>query len=111
MSKTINAYTKPGTDYPGFVNLTEQDDGSFTLHVRGDPRVVDGVHVCGYASQKGEPGRCTPGDDHCNNYCNMAPEKGPMAPAPLDAKQVLCGATVAVALTRDEVSKLGFLPG
>ena len=25
---------------------------------------------------------CNPGDALCNNYCNMAPQKGPMAPHP-----------------------------
>lgn len=43
---------------------------------------VEKTYVCGYASDKGQPGRCTPGDDRCNNYCNMAPAKGPMQPHP-----------------------------
>lgn len=43
-----------------------------------------GVYICGYARDKGQPGRCTPGDEHCNNYCNMAPEKGPMQRSPKD---------------------------
>ena len=32
------------------------------------------VYVCGVT--------CHPGDENCNNYCNMAPQKGPMADAP-----------------------------
>lgn len=28
---------------------------------------------------------CHPGDANCNNYCNRAPQKGPMAAAELDA--------------------------
>lgn len=43
---------------------------------------VEMSYICGYASDKGAPGRCTPGDDRCNNYCNLAPTKGPMQPHP-----------------------------
>lgn len=77
MTKLLVAYTKPGSDYPGYVNLTEQDDGSVILTVRGDPTVAKGRYICGYASDKGCAGRCTPGDEHCNNYCNLAARKRP----------------------------------
>jgi hypothetical protein len=38
---------------------------------------------------------CHPGDANCNNYCNLAPQKGPMADAPMpgpDAQQPRTGA-------------------
>lgn len=41
------------------------------------------AYICGYETDKGKPGRCTPGDAHCNNYCNMAPEKGSMQSVPV----------------------------
>lgn len=43
-----------------------------------------GIYVCGHARDKGQPGRCTPGDDRCNNYCNLAPQKGPVQAAPAE---------------------------
>lgn len=39
-------------------------------------RVLKRVMVCGVD--------CHPGDSVCNNYCNMAPQKGPMAKEPPD---------------------------
>ncbi|ODM71661.1 hypothetical protein [Bradyrhizobium elkanii] len=90
MSKTIFAHTNLNALYPGYINFTREADGSVSVHLRGDPSVVDGVYVCGYARDKGQPSRCTPGDDRCNNYCNMAPQKGAMQEHPAACVQVIC---------------------
>jgi len=98
MSKCINAHTNPGFD-PGYINFTREDDGSVSVHLRGNPSTVDGFYICGHASDKGQPGRCTPGDDHCNNYCNLAPQKGPMQPHPAKCSHVKVGATAMLTLS------------
>lgn len=105
MKRLIAALTRPGAEYPGYVNVSEEA-GEIVVTVRGDPTVFDGEHICGFAADKGDPGRCTPGDDRCNNYCNMAPEKGAMAAAPLPCRGVRCGETVSVRLTAAEWSEL-----
>ena len=102
MTDLITAYTKPGANYPGYVNVSRDDDGSIIITTRGDPKIVQGAFVCGYARDKGRPGRCTPGDEHCNNYCNLAPEKGPMVDHPAPTEHTICGETVSVRLTADE---------
>lgn len=106
MTKLVHAMTKMNSPYPGYVNVSCEDDGTFVLTVRGDPSSREGCYVCGYASDKGQPGRCTPGDAHCNNYCNMAPEKGPMQKHPLGCTQVLCGDTANVRLSAAEFEDL-----
>lgn len=99
MSKCIHAHTNPGAEYPGFINFTREDDGAVSVHLRGDPTKVEGAYICGYPEDKGKPGRCTPGDDHCNNYCNLAPEKGPMPPRPLSCSHVREGKTEKLTLS------------
>ena len=106
MTEKILAYTKLDAIYPGFVNVTQQSDGVIVLMVRADPKRRQGCYVCGFAKDKGSPGRCTPGDDCCNNYCNMAPQKGPMQSHPLPCEQVLCGAVSTINLSADEWSAL-----
>jgi hypothetical protein len=107
MRDLIYADTKPGVSYPGYVNFTREDDGSVTLVVRGDPSSHDGVYVCGYAPRDtGAPGRCTPGDDRCNNYCNMAPGKGPMQPGPLPCIQIREGTITTLRLSAVEFAAL-----
>ena len=103
---TIAAYTTLAPIYPGYVNVRREDGGSVIITVRGDPTVRDGEYICGRASDKGAHGRCTPGDDHCNNYCNMAPQKGPMQDHPLPCQQTLCGETVTLRLTSAEWADL-----
>lgn len=105
MSDEIRAYTKMDPIYPGYVNIKKADDGSVVLTVRGDPKNREGSFICGYAKDKGQPGRCTPGDDHCNNYCNLAPEKGRMQDHPLKTTHVDCGSTAVITLTADEFAK------
>lgn len=112
MTRTLGAHTNPGSLYPGYVNFTREDDGTVTVYLRGDPATVDGVFVCGYARDKGQPGRCTPGDEHCNNYCNMAPSKGPMQPAPAPCLQVICAEVVKLTMSGEafEALRAGLSP-
>lgn len=102
MSKLIGAYTTLAPSYPGYVNVSRDDDGLVVITVRGDPTIREGCYICGFDRDKGRPGRCTPGDEHCNNYCNSAPEKGPMADAPLPCTHTDEGKTAIVRLTADE---------
>ena len=106
MGKCIAACTTLAPSYPGYVNFSREDDGSVTVTVRGDPQTRDGAYVCGYARDKGQPGRCTPGDDRCNNYCNMAAEKGPMQDSPAPCEMTIEGATTTVRLSADEWANL-----
>ncbi|MER9912808.1 hypothetical protein NKJ71_19470 [Mesorhizobium sp. M0050] len=101
----VAAYTKRDQLFPGYVNVTNDERG-VVVTVRGDPKTIDGAYICGHAHDRGRPGRCTPGDQSCNNYCNMAPEKGPMQDAPLACKQTHCGETVSVRLSVDEWTTL-----
>jgi hypothetical protein len=107
MGKTISAHTNAEATYPGFVNFTREDDGTVSVHLRGDPKILeDRFYICGFERDKGEPGRCTPDDDRCNNYCNMAPSKGPMQPHAAPCTQVICGETVKLTLSAADFDKL-----
>ena len=107
MSKNVFAFTAAGTNYPEYVSVNETDHpGKFTITVRSAPTKRQGCYVCGYARDKGQPGRCTPGDDHCNNYCNMAPEKGPMQAAPLPCEHVGEGPSAIITLTMQQMDEL-----
>lgn len=107
MTKLIAAYTTLAPIYPGYVNVSSDDDGSVVVTVRGDPDTrADGFYTCGHAADKGAHGRCTPGDDHCNNYCNMAPSKGPMVDHPKPCSRTFEGKTVSVRLTAAEWGSL-----
>jgi len=102
MKKNVFAYTAPGASYPGYVSINRTEGGDYEVTVRAAPTVRDGGYICGFARQKGEIGRCTPGDERCNNYCNMAPEKGPMQDHPAPCTQVFCGETVSYTVPADE---------
>lgn len=103
MAETLAAYTKLGTAYPGYINLRAFPDGSVQITMRGDPdERPDSCYICGHDRDRGKPGRCTPGDENCNNYCNMAPEKGPMAQAPKSTVQYFEGETVRLMLSAEE---------
>jgi hypothetical protein len=106
VSKCIGAHTNLDPSYPGYVNFTRNDDGTVTVIVRADPKKIEGSYVCAYAHEKGTPGRCTPGDDRCNNYCNMAPSKGPMQKAPADCSHVREGACASVKLAAADFDAL-----
>lgn len=102
MNKTITAQTTLAPIYPGYINVSCEEDGSVVVIVRGDPKTVDGAYICGHAADKDAHGRCTPGDEHCNNYCNMAPQKGPMKDSPAPCSQTFEGKTVSVRLSAGE---------
>ena len=105
MRNLIAAHTTLATSYPGYVNVS-REGGDVIITVRGDPKVRDGAYICGNPSDKGKPGRCLPGDDNCNNYCNCAPEKGPMADHPKPCVQTFEGTTVSVRLSAEEWASL-----
>lgn len=107
MPKNIFAYTAPGGNYPEYISVNETDDPDLiSVTVRSKPAVRAGVYICGYARDKGHPGRCTPGDERCNNYCNMAPEKGKMADSPLPCHQVEEGSQAVITLTIGQTEEL-----
>ena len=108
MTKNVYAYTAPGPTYPEYISVNEVPGigGAVVITMRSKPTVRQGVFVCGYAEHKNLPGRCTPGDDHCNNYCNMAPGKGPMADAPLPCEQTTEGSQAMITLTSEQASEL-----
>lgn len=107
MPKNVHAHTAPGADYPEYISVNETDDPNlFTVTVRSAPTKREGSYVCGYARDKGQPGRCTPGDDHCNNYCNMAPEKGAMQDHPRPCEHVGEGPTAIITLTMPQIDQL-----
>ena len=48
MSKLIAAHTTLAPVYPGYVNVSRDDDGAVIVTVRGDPAVMnDASHICG----------------------------------------------------------------
>lgn len=102
MNRNLLAYTAPGSQYPGYVSINRTPEGDIAVTVREAPTVRDGSYVCGFAADKGKPGRCTKGDDRCNNYCNMAPEKGPMQDHPLPCTQVFEGRSVTFTVPASE---------
>ena len=106
MSKCIAAHTNLDPSYPGYINFTREDDGTVSVHFRGDPSKVDGAYVCGYERDKGQPGRCTPGDDRCNNYCNLAPQKGEMQKHPAACSHVREGMTATLKLSAADFEAL-----
>lgn len=67
MTENIFAYTGPGCEYPGYVSINRNEAGDVLVSVRAAPTPVDGVRVCGVT--------CHPGKEHCNNYCNMHPDR------------------------------------
>lgn len=107
MSKFLAAHTNASAPYPGYINVSRQEDGAVSITLRGDPKVIENAaYVCGFQRDKGQPGRCTPGDDRCNNYCNMAPSKGPMQRSPAPCTQVICGETVKLTLSAADFEAL-----
>ena len=92
MTELIGAYTAVnGDSYPEYFNATRDGD-EVVITVREAPTIrEDSTFICGFARDRGKPGRCTPGDACCNNYCNMAPEKGPMQDHPAKCRRVFEG--------------------
>ena len=90
------AYT-PATGYrhyPPYFNVTRDGDEA-VITVRASEAIREGVYVCAHKRDAG-PGRCVAGGPTCNNYCNMAPEKGPMADHPLPCTHADTGASVSM---------------
>lgn len=102
----MTAHTNFDPSFPGFINVSRQGDGSVRIVARGDPTQHEGVYVCGFARDKGAEGRCTPGDDRCNNYCNMAPQLGPMADRPKDATHARCAETITLTIPAEAWAQL-----
>lgn len=105
------AFTEISGQFPGYINFNKAEDGSMTVTVRSAPSTRNGGFVCGFAPRDtGQPGRCTPGDANCNNYCNHDHSK-PMADHPLPVEHIYCGQsaslTISAADWSDLIAKLG----
>jgi hypothetical protein len=98
------AFTALSGSYPGYVSINRNEDGDIAVTVREAPKVFEGVHVC---ANKGDeaPGRCTPGGPTCNNYCNLAPQIGPMQNHPLPATHTTEGKQATFVVPADVWSK------
>lgn len=102
----IFAFTENNPDqpsYPGFVSINKDDDGNVVVTVREKPTVREGAYVCVPKKNAG-PGRCVPGDANCNNYCNMAPEKGAMQDEPNPCTHIDEGRQVSIVVPAEHWS-------
>lgn len=99
------AYTEASGSMPGYLSINRLPTGEIAVTLRSSPTVRDGVHICAHARDAG-PGRCTPGGATCNNYCNMAPEKGPMQDSPMPAMHTIVGVWASLTLPADQWAKL-----
>lgn len=99
------AYTAPGAEYPEYLNA-QVVDGKVRVIVREAPTVREnGSRICAHPKDRG-PGRCVPGEETCNNYCNMAPDKGPMADRPAPCRQVFEGKTLEIDIPLSEWQRM-----
>ena len=64
MSENLFAHTALDPIYPGYVSINRTKDGDVEVTVRAEPTTRDGSYICGFARDKGQPGRCTAGDEH-----------------------------------------------
>lgn len=87
------AYTAPDEAFPGYVSINRMPNGDVVVTVRSAPTTGQGPRICRHGKDAG-PYDCTPGGPHCNNYCNMAPEKGPMQDSPETVEWARPGAVV-----------------
>ena len=106
MNGFIFAHTEVGSSFPGYMNFTKLEDGRVQLIVRSPAKVTTGAYLCGHAEDKGKHGRCTPGDENCNNYCNKASGKGPMANKPKDCETVRMGETARIIISAADFDTL-----
>jgi len=75
-AECLAAFTAFGGTYPPYINFSLDGD-DVVVTIREAETQIEGVRVCGRT--------CHPGGAHCNNYCNMHPDKSiPMADSPLD---------------------------
>ena len=77
MNDNIFAYTAPGAGFPGYVSINRLENGDVEVTVREAGTVHEGINIC-RSERNDMPGNCYPGGPTCNNYCNRAPEKGPI---------------------------------
>lgn len=103
-SETLMAWTAPTGSYPAYFNATREGD-EIVVTVRAAPRVYEGIHVCAHARDAG-PGRCVAGGPTCNNYCNMAPQKGPMQDSPLPCSHTDEGEIVSIRIPAADFESL-----
>lgn len=108
MTEEIMTYWKQeDSENPGFFRVRSFQDGSVLIAIRKKPvHEKKGFYVCSYERDKGRPGRCTPGGSRCNNYCNMAPEKGPVAAHPMPYLEEREGDSIQLVLEKEEWEKL-----
>lgn len=96
------AHTPNVSPYPPYINIGVTSDGAVRVTLRARAKSHHGVYVCGYHPRDSRTaGRCTPGNQHCNNYCNMSPERGPMQDSPRDCVHIDCGPVVAADFDRE----------
>jgi hypothetical protein len=104
MRTNIFAFTDvSGMSYPGYVSINRLENGDVEISVRSAPKQRNGCYVC---SHQPGPGNCTAGGPTCNNYCNMAPEKGPMQDHPLPCVHTDEGSQASFIVPADEWLKL-----
>lgn len=98
MSETkVGAFTAPEGSYPPYINVT-MEGGKVRVTVRSPPVESEGVNICGFAGRDDhQPGRCTPTNGRCNNYCNAKPGE-PMPDSPLPCTTITQGATASIEL-------------
>lgn len=98
MNTNIYAFTELGT-YPGYVSINREENGDVSITVRSQPNARIGSRICRQKKDAG-PGDCYPGSEHCNNYCNMHPDKSlPMPDHPLKCEQVFEGESATFTMT------------
>lgn len=93
VAENIFAFTEPGSEYPGYVSINRLENGDVSVSVRAKPKRGNGSRVC-HSERDAGPYDCYPGSPHCNNYCNLAPQKGPMQDHPERVDWVKEGALV-----------------
>lgn len=102
MKTCIAAWTAPSGPLPPYFNLT-LDGEEVVITVRSAGTSREGVYVC---SHRPGLGRCTAGGPTCNNYCNMAPAKGPMQKHPLPCTHHDVGPTAAMRMDASTLRQL-----
>lgn len=106
MNKLLGAWTGDESGYPPFVNFYEKD-GRVTITLREPQKEVKWANVCSVGFHKrGVLGYCTPGDNNCNNYCNLAPEKGDMQDSPSKVKVPQCGNSLSMQIPLEAFTNL-----
>jgi hypothetical protein len=104
VKENIFAYTDvSGVSCPGYVSINRLANGDVEVSVRSAPRQRDGIYVC---SHRPGPGNCTAGGPTCNNYCNMAPEKGPMQDRPMPCRHTDEGSFASFVIPADQWDRL-----